>query len=578
MPAYVTAENVKFNGTTDNAVVLKNTAGVRSLILWDKLSTIDQNVLDALIVSYGGVVPLAGPTAGKLTFDYKGTVVGTNPTGLSNISATAGFATVNVGGAVAGATVTGLPTSGATAGSQTVNFSVTKTGASVTGLNVSDTAGYQDVNVGGVATTGAVATNLVAGTTYTATVTVDGAAKPISTLGSAAATYTALLGVINTALGASGTASLLAGNIHIVSATTGATSSVAITAGTLFAAPLNGFVAVVSAVAGTAVTYTATIVVDGVSKPVSTTYASAGTFTALLAVLNTALGAAGTAAIVGGEIKVTSSTVGLASKVAITPGTLFPALLNYVKIFPAANGGGVARTFSAIIVVDGVLKSVRVAGAVGNNYTNLLTKINTDLGGAATAAITGGNIVITSATTGAASSVAVYDIGSLFQQLTGYAGIVVTKSSAPVTYTTTLLVDGVAKPMSVVGTAVQTFTALVAAINTALGASATAAITGGNIVVTSATTGAASSVTLLPGTLFKNTPGYSEFYLTTPGAADLLTLLQGIRTANGSTFAQRYNIVTVGTKPVVLPNTPRTTRFIYFNGTVWKYLIDDTNV
>jgi len=113
-------------------------------------------------------------------------------------------------------------------------------------------AGYQVVNVGG-AHVAADATSLVGATTYTASVLVDGAITiPISILGSNAATYGALITQLNSQLGNDAVAALVGGNVRITSAkkNKGAQSAVAITAGTLFAAPLAGFVALLTAVPG----------------------------------------------------------------------------------------------------------------------------------------------------------------------------------------------------------------------------------------------------------------------------------------------------------------------------------------
>lgn len=109
--------------------------------------------------------------------------------------------------------------------------------------------GYQIVNVG-ANKTGASATNLVAGTTYTATITINGVAYPVSLLGSNASTYETLKNGLQNAIGTAGTVSLLGGNIKIMSTLSSTTASVAITAGTLFAAPLNGFVSLLTAVSG----------------------------------------------------------------------------------------------------------------------------------------------------------------------------------------------------------------------------------------------------------------------------------------------------------------------------------------
>jgi hypothetical protein len=113
-------------------------------------------------------------------------------------------------------------------------------------------AGSQIVDVGG-AKAGASATGLANdGTAYTATVVIDGVTKNVSVVGSASQTYTTLLAGINTDLGAAGTAAIVGGNIKITSATTGDTSTVEITAGTLFTGSLpTGFVAIRAASDGT---------------------------------------------------------------------------------------------------------------------------------------------------------------------------------------------------------------------------------------------------------------------------------------------------------------------------------------
>lgn len=113
------------------------------------------------------------------------------------------------------------------------------------------TAGSQVVDVGASAVLGTEPTSLVGGTTYTASILVDGVhTMPISILGSTAATFAALVAQINIDLNGKAVAALVGGDIKITSTKVGAGSAIAITAGTLFAAPLAGFVAVNAAVAG----------------------------------------------------------------------------------------------------------------------------------------------------------------------------------------------------------------------------------------------------------------------------------------------------------------------------------------
>jgi hypothetical protein len=220
--------------------------------------------------------------------------------------------------------------------------------------------------------------------TYTASVLVDGlTTKAISITGHDAQTYTALLSELQTdldvgthdatpslsALGGTGTGN----NLIITSDLTGITSSIAITDGVGFPlfGTLTGFVGIEAAVpgiTGTAVpvagydyvtlelgsaydanatglvagsTYTATIVVDGVSKSISVAGVDAPTLADLLTEIDTDLAAAATCSLVGNTIRVTSATTGAASSVVITDITLFKALRNFSSNSPGAVGTAV---------------------------------------------------------------------------------------------------------------------------------------------------------------------------------------------------------------------------------------------
>ncbi len=78
-------------------------------------------------------------------------------------------------------------------------------------------------------------------------------------------------------------------------------------------------------------------------------------------------------------------------------------------------------------------------------------------------------------------------------------------------FTATITVDGVAVPISVAGTAAQTYTTLIAELNADLGAAATASLAGGNILVTSATTGLTSTVSIADTDLFSNVTNFVGF-------------------------------------------------------------------
>lgn len=77
-----------------------------------------------------------------------------------------------------------------------------------------------------------------------------------------------------------------------------------------------------------------------------------------------------------------------------------------------------ATVYTATITVDGVAQAIDVTGSTAQTFTNLLTQIDADLTGA-TSSIVGGNIVVTSASTGATSAISIADT-DLFSNLTGF--------------------------------------------------------------------------------------------------------------------------------------------------------------
>ena len=585
-PTWVTAQNVKFNGTLSDAVVFNNASGVRTLALWADLPGVDQQKLIDLVAQYGNTLPLAGPVGAKQDLVLVPGTVGSTATGLSAVSsAIAGKAIVDLGASKAGSDPSGLSSSLGTAGYGLANYQPGVVGSTNLGL-AAPVAGSQIVNFGGTIV-GANASGLAnTGTLYTMTVTVDGVAKPISIVGSAAQTFTSVVSEINADLGASATAAIVAGNLKITSATTGSSSTVLIANGTLLNA-LTGYVSISPAINGSGATsYAASVTIDGVAYPFTVDPTVTTTFTQLLSAINSAITTHGTATLTGGDLRITSATFGTASKVRISAGTLFPATVGFVNIIPAADGGGSARNYSAQVLVDGTkLKSVRFLGTQGTTLTNVISEINADLGADATAAITGGDIVITSATTGKASSVVVYDAG-LFSALTGFTSVVSVAGDAPTTYTAQVLLtnNGVVttKSISIDGNTAQTITALVSALTTQLGSDVTVTLTSSVITLTNAkgiTDGATTStIRIVRGTLFPAVTPIRSVSLARPLVATFLDVLNNTKTSNGSSFYSTLPIQVVGAKPAVPPYVKHTLDYIYFNGTAFAYLDNDAVV
>jgi len=298
------------------------------------------------------------------------------------------------------------------------------------------------------------------------------------------------------------------------------------------------------------------------------------------------LGASATATLNGGDIRITSATSGEYSKVSISAGTLFPALTNYSAILPAVSGTGVQSTYGSLIIVDGVAKRVSFVGSNGATMADVVSQINTALGASATAAITSNQIVITSATTGANSSVAIQDTGMLFASLAGYNGISFVLSTAPRTYTATFTVDGVDKKVSLTGASAPTLNGVVSAVTTAVGAAGTVAFAGGKLTVKSATTGLTSTVTFQDGDLFRNLTNYKGISDQYTGIANLLAAFTAPLQFNfADSLADRFNVITVGVRPAVGPvpgraNLPLKPPYVYYGGSPasWRYLKDDSQV
>lgn len=81
-----------------------------------------------------------------------------------------------------------------------------------------------------------------------------------------------------------------------------------------------------------------------------------------------------------------------------------------------------ATSYTANITVNGVVVPIAVTGSAAQTVTTLIAELNTDLGANATAALTGGNIIITSDNGGNESYVSVVDV-DLFSTLTAFVGI-----------------------------------------------------------------------------------------------------------------------------------------------------------
>lgn len=263
-------------------------------------------------------------------------------------------------------------------------------------LPAAATSGYQQADYGGLlnnglyvvalteAVTSATGTGIANdGTAYTMEVHIDGNlsgspvgvdATPITVnvLGQNVQTFGDLVNQINVDLGSEASVEIRNGNLYFWSATSGASSSVYINDIDLLAAlgagtgspllyrhdPANDIQAAgatgdhptgLSNDGSPAITYTASVVIDGTAESIQIDGNTAQTFTDLVTELNADLTLGVAAISTDGNIRITSLTTGDTSTVNISDGTLFAATNWYVAMQPAIPG---ADTDSALPIYE----------------------------------------------------------------------------------------------------------------------------------------------------------------------------------------------------------------------------------
>jgi flagellin len=145
--------------------------------------------------------------------------------------------------------------------------------------------------------------------------------------------------------------------------------------------------------------------------------------------------------------------------------------------------------------------------------------------------------------------------------------------NAPVTgvaITADITIDGVLGPFtaSLTATALSDFDDLLLAINGAIGAAGTASISGGNIVVTSATTGTTSSVSITDTDLFASIPSFVS--LQTPFVGLDISTASAAQAAVASLDTATDSVITVRAGVAATQN--RFTRIINTQATVVENL------
>ncbi len=292
-------------------------------------------------------------------------------------------------------------------------------------------------------------------------------------------------------------------------------------------------------------TYYFKVDIDGAGvTEYSVTTAASTSFTELAALMDAEVTAGATVTFddANDRFVVTSKSTGASSTIAVTAGStgtdVFAQVITdsaptAMTIGTAVDGeDAVVTTYTASVSVDGGANAISIDGSAAQTFGDLIIELNADLSGAV-ASLDGGNIKITSDSTGASSVIAITDT-DLFAALAGYSEIETAVDGEDVvvtTYTASVLVDGVANPISIDGSAAQTFGDLITELDADL-SGATASLDGGNLKITSDSTGATSTIAITDTDLFAALAGFVSIGTAVAGVDSASAAVAGV---NGTT-------------------------------------------
>ncbi len=206
-------------------------------------------------------------------------------------------------------------------------------------------------------------------------------------------------------------------------------------------------------------------------------------------------------------VGITDSTLATGSTIAAGVYTISSTLTASGTAGQLAAGTGLTGADTAsgagsfTVTVDGT--AVNVAYASGDTLSGVVSGLNTQLSGIGTATISGGSIVITSASTGTTSTAAISAAtGTILTPATAATVTIGTGLSGTLVQSggsfTVTIGSGAATAITIVSG--ETVNDLVTTLNTQLAGSGSAALVGSGIVITSTATGTAATIVVTSGT------------------------------------------------------------------------------
>lgn len=565
MAAFVTQENIKFDGTLTNAIVLDDSdINRRKLIVWDKLPLDIQLTLEETINQYGGVLPIP-QTAGKSVINFFNAKLAGDSTGITDTSTSASLV-VKFEDDLLGTDATALSTDTGTPSSKTISFTSTKTGVDATGLanNVDANAiltvsgadidgdiNYSAVNVGISGNDIIIEHKDPANVSQPLSISVVGNTITVSLAtdigGIITSTGSDVVNAINADINA---------NVLVSAANVGTGLSLVIAT-----SPTN-------LIGGdSVVTYTATILgelvtIDGVT---------AQTFTDLINSVNGQLSLTNLT-LDGSGILITNNISGNVD-IDVIDTNLFSSLTGFSTI-DATKFGIDAVTYTIDIEVNGTLYNVNVVGATNQTISDLLTTINSSIVGA-TMVISNSNLVLTSTSVGGNSIVRIVNDNVLNKLPSHLYTQKIGVGLNDEIYSILVNVDGSTQVLSIAGATISTIDDLVTQINLQLNG-ASAYVVNGGISIISSKLGKGSTIKV-NSKLFTNLVDYKNI-VEYSGVDDIFDVLRLNKHTNGTSYANvvANNIIVVGIKPDI--GVVYDSSIVYHNGVGWVRYIDDVAI
>lgn len=441
-PGYVTQVDIYFNDVDLDVIeigeissyVPSAPATVIYYIVWDEQDTVTQQLILDHVDGYGGAVPFAGAVAGFQKVDFAGRAVAGDPTGLDTTAHGPGTLVHFFKEAKVGGDATGLQPFNDDGLQEIVQFTTRAADSSPaplggTHFTVSDpsTDYYVWYN------TGADADPTPGGTGIEVTITATDTAKEV-----ASKTKDAILAATNDFY-----VKVIGNNITIISVAEGAATD-ATNGDTSF-----GALKVQDGADPTARSYTFTHY-NGGFVDVVTVPGTTATFTDLLTSINGQMTNT-TATIDGdGNLLFTTSGSGPNELVHIVDGDLFGNLEDGLSFGDSIPGTGTVYEFH--VEVDGTVEKYTIIGEDAATFADLVAAMSTAMTGEATVTIDADdNILVTSDTTGNASSIKIVGVDGridplsvdLWESLEGFAGFGIPQHGADDFIDSLFLTEGI---------------------------------------------------------------------------------------------------------------------------------------